>query len=123
VTSDEQHVLDHYESPHHNGIPDLDEGTVEFGTAISGACNDTVSFYVRIEEGVITGIWWQGEGCCFSQAAASMLAQYAKGRTTDEMVGFSDPEMLDLFRADVPLARFGCVLVSLEALRNLLEEC
>jgi NifU-like protein involved in Fe-S cluster formation len=59
--------------------------------------------------------------CCFSQAAASMLAEYALGKTVAEMKAFAPHEMFDLFQADVPMKREGCILVSLKALHNLLE--
>jgi hypothetical protein len=50
-----------------------------------------------------------------------MLAEYALGKTVAEMKAFAPHEMFDLFQADVPMKREGCILVSLKALHNLLE--
>lgn len=120
TSSDGTHVLDHYGNPRHQGEMDW-ENEVHFGQAISDVCGDTVKFMARIDADVIIAIMWTGSGCCFSQAAASMLAEYALGKTVTEMQAFSPPDMFDLFKADCYLGRDGCILVSLIALHNLLE--
>ena len=119
----EEHVLKHYSEPYHKGPFPGSRYSNQLGSARSEDCGDLVQIEASVEDGVLTEIWWKGEGCCFSQAAASMLTQYAHGKTVDEMVDFSEEELFDLFQAEIPIARCDCVLVSLRALRNLLENC
>jgi len=119
----EQHVLDHYSKPYHKGpFPDSRYSN-QLGSARSEVCGDLVQIEASVEDGILTEIWWKGEGCCFSQAAASMLVEFARGKTVDKMISFSAEELFDLFQAEIPIARCSCVLVSLEALQNLLEDC
>ena len=123
--TDQDHVLKHYGEPYHKGsLPCTGHADAfDWGMSVSKVCGDKVHIEARIEDGVITEIWWEGEGCCFSQAAASMLVKFADGKTVDKMLDFTEPDMFELFRQDIPIARSGCVLVALEALRNLLEDC
>ena len=117
----EEHVLQHFSEPYHKGpFPD-GPGTIYNGASTSVVCGDDVHVQAHIEDGVITKLWWQGEGCCFAQAAASMLAKYADGRTVDAMREFREDEMFDLFKVACPDVRKSCVLVSLNALQTLLE--
>ena len=117
----EAHVLNHYSDPYHKGpLPDGPE-EVHRGRDVSTVCGDEVTIEARINGGVITEIWWQGDGCCFSQAAASMLVKCAEQTSVAHMLKFSDSDLFELFQAEYPDARRGCILVSLKALRKLLE--
>jgi nitrogen fixation NifU-like protein len=117
----EDYVLKHFGEPYHKGPMPNDSIEVYQGCAESVVCGDMVIIRARIEDGVITEVWWQGDGCCFSQAAASMLAEFTRGKTVDDMRDYHENEMFRLFRAKCVDARRGCVLVALEALQNLLE--
>ena len=119
----EQHVIKHYSKPYHRGVFPGKAGAVYFGTAVSDTCHDTVAMVADIQNDVIVEIWWTGTGCCFSQAGASMLAEYARGKTVDEMVDFGEAEMFDLFQADFQIERSSCILTASVALQNLLEKC
>lgn len=119
----EEFVLKHYATPWHKGPHPNSRYENKLGVAVSDICGDKVSIEASIESDVFTEVWWEGDGCCFTVAASSMLVAYLKGKTVDEMLDFSDEQMFDLFQANVPDSRKSCVLVSLEALRNLLEDC
>ena len=116
----EEHVLKHFGKPYRKG-PMPNSPPVYSGKSTSDVCGDEVEIQASIANGIIDDIWWQGAGCCFSQAAASMLVQYADRKTVDEMKRFSDDDMFELFQEKCPNARRGCVLVALQALRNLME--
>ena len=116
----EDHVLEHYGNPYHKGaMPN--SPTKYSGKSISNICGDEVVIKANINNGMFDDIWWQGDGCCFSQAATSMLVKYAIGKTHKEMKLFDDEMMLKLFRAECPKTRRGCVLVALHAMKNLIE--
>lgn len=118
-----QHVLDHYGKPYHCGLlPVHSNGTVSCGEAVSDVCGDRVTIDVRFYDSVLIDIWWQGEGCCFSQAAASMLAEHMEGMVAGDIAMFTDADMFNLFQAECPDARRDCVLVALTALRQLTEQ-
>ena len=118
----EEHVLSHYGEPYHKGaIPPGDLPAHAAGDR-SDICGDEVHYEVRIgPDGRIQDIYWTGDGCCFSQAAASMLAKHFDGKTIDDVQTFTEGDMLKLFRAECSAQRKGCVLVSLNALKQIME--
>ena len=58
--------------------------TIEGGRSAEGfnpLCGDRLTVYVRIENGVITDVSFQGSGCAISKASASMMTESVKGKT------------------------------------------
>jgi nitrogen fixation NifU-like protein len=44
-------------------------------------CGDQVTVYVKVEDGIIKDISFQGSGCAISKASASMMTSALKGKT------------------------------------------
>ena len=75
-------------------------------------CGDQVTIYLRIENGVICDVGFQGSGCAISRASASLMTQSVKGKnveaaqkifesfhrmvTTGEEISISDDDLGDL---------------------------
>jgi nitrogen fixation NifU-like protein len=123
----EDRVLDHYEYPYHQYMPTkTDKFTFSFkGSADNETCGDTIQYWGRYDtspEKRIVGLWWEGTGCCFSQATASMLAEHFEARRLYEMEAFTQDDVLALFGVDVEQGRIECVMVALNALHNALEK-
>ena len=74
-------ILDHFRSPTHVGpLPEAQihvEGT-------NPLCGDELAFHLKMDDGRIAQVRFQGKGCAISQAAASMLAAQLEGKTTAE---------------------------------------
>ncbi len=47
-------------------------------------CGDRLHVYLRVEDGVIADVSFQGSGCAISTASASMMTQALKGRSVEE---------------------------------------
>lgn len=47
-------------------------------------CGDRVTVWVRVENGTITDVSFQGEGCAISKASASLMTTSVKGRSLEE---------------------------------------
>jgi nitrogen fixation NifU-like protein len=47
-------------------------------------CGDRLTLYVRIDNGVIQDVGFQGSGCAISKASASLLTESVKGKTIAE---------------------------------------
>ena len=47
-------------------------------------CGDKVQLFLKVDDGVITDVGFQGSGCAISRASASMLTQSIKGQTVDK---------------------------------------
>ena len=67
----QQLILDHAKNPH--GRVKLESPTGE-SHQVNPTCGDEVTLTLRVENGVIEAIGWDGHGCSISQASASLLA-------------------------------------------------
>ncbi|HWO88205.1 MAG TPA: SUF system NifU family Fe-S cluster assembly protein [Gemmatimonadales bacterium] len=47
-------------------------------------CGDRISLYVKVENGTVADIGFQGKGCAISQASASLMTGAVKGKTIEE---------------------------------------
>jgi nitrogen fixation NifU-like protein len=47
-------------------------------------CGDQITVYIKLENGVINDISFQGSGCAISKASASMMTASLKGKTKAE---------------------------------------
>jgi nitrogen fixation NifU-like protein len=47
-------------------------------------CGDKVTVYVKLEDGVVKDVSFEGSGCAISTASASMMTESLKGKTLPE---------------------------------------
>jgi nitrogen fixation NifU-like protein len=72
-----------------------------------------ISVELRInDDRRVAEAWFEGDGCCISQAAASMLMQEIEGKTVEEIKAYRADEMLQLFRARLTPNRQKCCLLA-----------
>ena len=74
-------LLDHYRQPRNRG--DLAAPTCA-ADGSNPLCGDLVRVEVTVREGRIAEIAFSGHGCSISQASASMMTEYVKGRSITE---------------------------------------
>lgn len=112
----QEHVLDHYEDPYHRGHC---ENPTHMHEDDNPLCGDVIQIELRIgSEGKIDEAWFEGDGCCISQASASMLIEKMEGKTVDEVKQFTAEQMLQLFRATLTPNRKKCCLLSWRVLQS-----
>ena len=75
-------LLDHFRLPRNRGMLEDATLTVEGKNPL---CGDEMVLHLRVENGQITDIRFEGTGCAISMASASMLTEDLKGRTLDEV--------------------------------------
>ncbi len=122
----EDRILDHYEHPYHcHYAPSPSDLYFYFsGNADNDCCGDHIEVWGRYDttpEKRIVGLWWKGEGCCLSQAMASMLAEHCEAKRLYEVKAFSQDDMVALIGIDFDPGRLECVMVALNALQKALE--
>jgi nitrogen fixation protein NifU and related proteins len=74
-------LLDHYRQPRNHGGIDAPTCSADGSNPL---CGDQVRIDVTIADDHITDISFSGRGCSISQASASMMTEYVKGRTVEE---------------------------------------
>jgi nitrogen fixation NifU-like protein len=70
-------ILDHYKHPHHRGLPDSFDAEVHH---VNPTCGDEVTVRVRVADGAIAELGWEGEGCSISQASTSVMSDLVLGK-------------------------------------------
>ena len=71
-------LLDHYRQPRNHGGIDAPTCSADGSNPL---CGDQVRIDVAVADDHITDISFSGRGCSISQASASMMTEYVKGRT------------------------------------------
>jgi nitrogen fixation NifU-like protein len=74
-------ILDHYKNPHGRGLRDpFDAESFQ----VNPTCGDEVTLRVKLDDGKVTDISYEGQGCSISQASTSVLTDLVVGHTLDE---------------------------------------
>jgi nitrogen fixation protein NifU and related proteins len=111
----QEHILDHYEDPFHRGNCPKCTHAHEDDNPL---CGDVIRMELQIDDkGSMKEIFFNGDGCCISQASASMLVEKFNGRHIDEVKKFSANDMLQLFGARLTPNRQKCCLLSWRVLQ------
>ena len=84
-------ILDHSKKPRNYRVM---EGADHQAEGYNPLCGDRVTLYVKLENGRITDLSFQGSGCAISTSSASLLTETLKGKTLDEA-----DEMFEKFHA------------------------
>ena len=74
-------ILKHYRSPARRGDMDAPDVVV---TEYNPLCGDDIVLQLKMEDGRIQDVRYQGQGCAISQASASMMSNLVVGKTFDE---------------------------------------
>lgn len=109
-------IMDHYENPRNFGPLENPTVTLRGGNP---NCGDEINIYIRIDGGnVIKDISFDGKGCTISQAAASLLTEFAKGKTVEQVGELDSDYVKELLGKDIMVTRPKCSRLALETLKS-----
>jgi nitrogen fixation NifU-like protein len=77
----QQIIIDHYKRPLHRGLPEDFDAEVHH---VNPTCGDEVTLRVRLADGTLADLGWEGEGCSISQAATSVMSELVVGKPVAE---------------------------------------
>ena len=80
-------ILDHYRHPHHKGLRDPYDVEVHH---VNPTCGDEVTLRVKVADGVVEDVSYDGQGCSISQASTSVMTDLVIGREVDEALRTSE---------------------------------
>lgn len=92
-------ILDHYRQPRNRGT------AIESTCSADGAnplCGDQIRVDVALVDDVVEAISFSGQGCSISQASASMMTEYVKGRTAAEALRGADAFQQMMLTGEAP---------------------
>ncbi len=83
-------------------------------------CGDKVRIFLKMEGGRISEASFTGEGCAVSIASASLLMDYVKGKTLEEIRKMDGKKMMELLGLELSKnpSRLKCALLPLMAMKN-----
>ena len=97
-------ILDHNRRPRNYRV--LDGARTAEG--FNPLCGDRLSVYVRLDDGVISDVSFQGSGCAISKASASLMTESIKGKTIAEAdLLFDQFQHMITAPPDSPVDRLG----------------
>ena len=77
----QQVILDHNKSPRNFGVMEDPDFEAEGYNAL---CGDQFRVYLRIKDGTIEEVQFEGSGCAISKSSASIMTTLLKGKTRKE---------------------------------------
>lgn len=80
-------------------------------------CGDRLRLTLRLDEnGLITQVGWDGEGCAISQAAASMLGEELLGMKFEDARKLDKQMIFDMIGIPLTINRVKCATLPLKVL-------
>ena len=76
-------ILDNYNDPENRGLID-DDSYLKVNTN-SESCIDNLDFMMKVEDGIIKDIRFDGEACAISTSATSIMIRSLIGKKVDEV--------------------------------------
>lgn len=76
-------IFDNYKEPRNRGLID-DDSYIKANTR-SESCIDNLDFMVKIEDGIIKDIRFDGEACAISTSASSIMIKTFIGKSVEEV--------------------------------------
>lgn len=109
-------ILDHYKNPRNVGVIKSADGQAEKNNPL---CGDRIMMTFKLDaKKKMRDVKFSGAGCSISRAAASILTESVRGKTSEELAAYSDDDFMKDMVAPIAPARRKCALLALEALRE-----
>ena len=108
-------ILDHYRNPRNKGkLPEADVSTHDSNPL----CGDEIDIHLKVEQGKIKDIKFEGRGCAISQASASMLTEMVLDKPLTAVKDLAKDDILEnIGLMNLGPARIKCALLSLKVLK------
>ena len=108
-------ILDHYRNPRNKGkLVDADVSIHDSNPL----CGDEIDIHLKVEEGKIKNIKFEGRGCAISQASASMLTEMVIEKPLSTVKEIAKNDVLEnIGLLNLGPARIKCALLSLKVLK------
>jgi len=111
-------ILDHYKYPRNKGKLKNPTNSVVVHNPL---CGDKIEMGIKIAGNKVIDVKFEGDGCAISQASASILTEYIKGKNKKELIKLDKNFIIKLLGVEVGPNRLKCALLALEAVKKCLK--
>jgi nitrogen fixation NifU-like protein len=80
-------IMDHYKKPRNRGV--LEEGNLTINMN-NPTCGDRIQLTMKVDNGIVNDVKYEGEGCSISMSSASMMTQAIKGKKVEEALKLAE---------------------------------
>lgn len=112
-------IIDHYRNPRNFGA--LKNPTHTF-SLYNPFCGDRIIMDVVIKNKMVKKIAFSGSGCAISQAASSLLTEYAHNKKISLLITLDQSIMLDMLGIELGPVRLKCALLCFETLQRICKK-
>lgn len=91
-------------------------------------CGDDIEMFIKVKKDemlshrssmtIVEDISFVGRGCAISIAAASILTEFVKTKSLEDLTQLQDSDMMGLLKIDVSETRKKCALLALATLKD-----
>ncbi|MEM3841162.1 MAG: SUF system NifU family Fe-S cluster assembly protein [Candidatus Micrarchaeaceae archaeon] len=108
-------IISNYEHPHNKG--QIKDASAEFH-GHNPVCGDDIRMYITVKDGKISDVKFEGDGCSISMASASMLTDFIKGKSLEEIEAMGVDTVRSLLKIDPGPVRLKCATLPLRTLKG-----
>ncbi len=110
-------VMEHFMNPRNVGeIKDAD-GVGEVGNPV---CGDMMTFYIKVENDIITDVKFKTFGCGAAIAVSSIVSEMAKGKTIEEALKITREQVAQEL-GGLPPNKMHCSNLGTDALHKAIQ--
>ncbi len=115
------YILDHYKNPRNRGV--LVDFTHYSGKINNPLCGDELEVWIKSSPATgIEGISFDGHGCAICIASASLLTEWAKERTIQDIQQMNSETVINVLGIPLTPIRLQCALLARDGLWQALRD-
>ena len=115
-----EQVLDHYNNPRNVGKMNMKDLTVGTGMVGAPACGDVMKLQIKVNGGVIEDAKFKTYGCGSAIASSSLLTEWVKGRTLDEVKDIKNTDIVE--ELNLPPVKIHCSVLAESAIKSAIKD-
>ncbi|MCF6276465.1 MAG: SUF system NifU family Fe-S cluster assembly protein [Candidatus Magasanikbacteria bacterium] len=84
-------------------------------------CGDEVKIKIKFENDKVFDVGFLGDGCAISQAATSLITDFIKGKTKEEISKITDEDVLEMLNIEISHMRMKCAMLGKNTIQKIIK--
>lgn len=114
-----ERIIQHWEKPHNKGK--LENASIAKHEE-NVSCGDQLTMYLRINDGKVEDVRFEGDGCAISMGSTSIMTDFIKGKTLKEIEKMDKKTVFEATGIEPGPARVHCATLPLRAIKEAVFE-
>ncbi len=113
-----EEIMEHFKSPNNKGHLSSPSTHVR---EVNPMCGDEVDLELKIVDGKIEDIAFDGQACSVSVVSSSFLTEFVKGKSLEEAKKVNKEDLLGMLDLNLSTSRVKCATLIIDALNHAIE--